>query len=231
MMMVRQTALLCFGVVVAVCAFATNAMAQVQSDLTLTAAEQTVTATFSRNTPCTPYTIDWGDGSETVESGEPGAMCIQVIDTVDAEHTYSDVGTYDVAVTVGDATVTETVTVPREAPEFDLDDVASITSEYVDPEPQMADEEYYIHTIMLDDGTAVTVQVAAFTTSELRAEAFAAAGYTGDVEKLLASADVSGEGDQLPPPGPPAEPERHLRLQLVEVLEELVQRLKQLLGR
>jgi PKD repeat protein len=220
----------CFGVA-ALSAFAASAAAQVQSDLVLTAAELTVTATFSRNTPCTPYTIDWGDGRETVESGDPDALCIQVIDTVAAEHTYADAGTYDVAVTVGDDTVTETVTVSREVPQFDLDDVASITSEYVDPEPQMADEEYYMHTLTLDDGTAVTVRVAAFTTPERRAEAFAAAGYTGDIEKLLAGTDVSSEADQVPPPSPPADPERHLRLQLIEVLEELVQRLQQLLAR
>lgn len=206
------------------------AAAQAHQDLTVSADGLTASVEFSRNTPCTGYTIDWSDGSERVIE-EQRAACIQVIDTVTVTHTYKTAGTYEVAVTVRDETVTEEVTVPQETTMFDLSDVASITSEYVDPEPMMADEEYYIHTITLNDGTEVVVEVAAFTMLEMRNQEFRAAGYTGDVEKLLARTDISSEEDQVPPPSSPAEPEWHIRLQLVEVLEELVQRLQQLRAR
>lgn len=78
---------------------------------------------------------------------------------------------------------------------FDLEDVSSITYEYVDPNEMMADEEYYIYTISLQSGEVVEFQVAAFTSATYRTTAFRNAGYVGDIDDLLDMAEEEEEDD------------------------------------
>lgn len=108
---------------------------------------------------------------------------------------------------------------------FGLADVASITSEWVDPNEMMADEEYYVYTITLESGEVVMLDVAAFTTLEWRNEAFVEAGYTGDVAALLKLTTESGAEE----PTEPTENQQLITLykELIGLLEQLLELLQQ----
>lgn len=183
MMVMFRTAV--FAIAVGFCLLTINsALAQVADELEVTIEDETATVTFTRGTPCTPYTLDWGDEEETVATSTTDA-CIQVTDEVTLEHRYDEVGTYTIELTIGDDSVTEEITIGAASEPFGLSDVQSITSRWVDPSQMMADEEYYIHTITLDSGEVVRVRAHGFTPVEFRDKAFKDAGYTGDVDDLL----------------------------------------------
>lgn len=195
--------------------------------------------TFTRSTPCAPYKIEWGDGT-TEDVPAIGDMCIQVLDTVNARHTYETDGSYEVTLTLNSGVYTVSAVVPTEVPEFSLSDVESIDAEWVDPSPMMADEEYYIYTIVLKDGTEVTAKVAGFTMIEWRDQAFLEAGYTGDVSALLELANDT-ETPTIPPVLEESEPEvpieeesttdaRELKLELLALLKKAVAQLTALLN-
>jgi len=77
---------------------------------------------------------------------------------------------------------------------FTIKDVKSVTKKYVDPNEQMADEEYTLYTITLKNGKEVKVKECGFCAPNGRDEAFKKAGYRGDVEALRKMAE--GENDE-----------------------------------
>jgi len=77
----------------------------------------TVTFSFVQSSPCSPYTLTWGDGSNSNYAGPPpNTACQAVIDyNAKATHTYTKAGTYTIRFQPqGMSAVTRTVTV-REA--------------------------------------------------------------------------------------------------------------------
>ena len=71
--------------------------------------ERRVRVRFDRPTPCSPYTIDWGDGNRTEVPGvgNQDIACSAVIDRVVATHQYSSTGRQEVTVTLNDSGVSE----------------------------------------------------------------------------------------------------------------------------
>jgi len=204
----------------------TPAEAQADQRLSASVNGMTVTASIERSTPCTGYTLSWGDGEELVIQ-EIDEVCIEVIVTEQQMHTYEEAGEYTITLTMNDTESTTTVEVPGEVIEFTIDDVVSISSEWVDPFEQMADEEYYLYSITLNDGTEVTVQTAGFTTIEYRDEQFINAGYTGDVSALIALADTDDAAEPDAPTAPvddasTEETRKGLYQQIVTLLQSLV---------
>ena len=193
-----------------------TAFAQESEDFKVSTNDMTVTVTFTRGTPCTPYELTWGDGEEDVLETIEEA-CIQVIDEKTIRHTYEEEGEYTVSLTLQGETHTEEVTVPGEALTFDLTDVTSITSKWVDPYEMMADEEYYVYTIELESGETVMVEAGGFTTVEYRNQQFADAGYTGDVDALLMKVDESTEEEDQAD-----DTTRSLQERLLALLQQLV---------
>lgn len=61
-----------------------------------------VTANFTVGSPCSPYTLTWGDGADDSYGGAPeGQSCIQVVTNSTKSHTYEDEGTYTVTFQTG----------------------------------------------------------------------------------------------------------------------------------
>lgn len=206
---------------------AQHTAAQTPGDLTVSTDGMTAVATFTRSTPCAPYTLEWGDGEED-GFAEESDFCIEVIDTQVVSHEYVNEGEYTVTLTLGERTVTTTVEVPGEVPAFMLEDVASITSEWVDPSVEMADEEYHLYTITLKRGEVIKVQVAGFTTAEMRNQRFVEAGFTGDVAELLAMIEEEEVVDDHERPTEPLQ-EAALYQELIDVLQRLIQAMTLLL--
>jgi|AntRauTorcE11897_2_1112592.scaffolds.fasta_scaffold08054_4 hypothetical protein len=198
--------------------------------LELTAKNMTATAYFVLGTPCTPYTLEWGDGTKDIQESDEDMMCIQVLDEVSLNHQYEEAGTYEVTLIMNKETFTNKITVPVGVTEFGLDDVASITAKWVDPNELMADEEYYVYTITLESGEVMVLEVAGFTTIEWRNEQFVEAGYTGEVDALLAMVEET-ESETTPETEEPAtDGLTSIYKELVSVLETLVEKLGQLLN-
>jgi PKD repeat protein len=150
----------------------------------------TAKASFSLSTPCVPFTLSWGDNvaESRQASKSPSQICAMVIDNVEVTHTYKKAGTYAVKLTVGNKSVTQNVTVSKASTaSYGLSDVKTVTSTYVDPIPNAADDEHTVYTITLKNGTKHEVKVG-FTTVEYRNKMFADTGYTGDVPALMALA-------------------------------------------
>lgn len=208
--------------------------AQEHEGLVLQTAGATVTAQFSRPTPCTPYTLNWGDGTQDAVTAE-AEICIQVIDDVALNHTYEEAGTYTIELVVSGATWSDEITIGEEDLEtepiapFTLTDVDTITYVWVDPNAMMADEEYYVYTITLKSGAVVTLEAGGFTTREHRNEQFTNAGYTGDVDALLELATEAPVEDDVPDSATPEAKLVDLYLKLKVLLEEMVSRLQSLL--
>ena len=206
-----------------------SALVMQQSELDVTVRGMTAQVFFTLNTPCTPYTLDWGDGEvKTVESQED-LVCIQVLQDVELEHTYEKPGDYNITFTQNDRTFSAQVSVPVEVREFGLDEVDTVTSKYVDPNKMLADEEYFIYTITLTDGEVVTVRAGGFTTKELIAQQFSEAGYTGDVEMLTAMAvQEPAENDPLPAPEEEIETQEKISLQkqIINLLNQIISLLR-----
>lgn len=204
------------------------AAAQSADSLSVNVNGMTVAVSFTRSTPCTPYELNWGDGNvDAVE--ETSDMCIQVIDEKILRHEYETAGTYTISLTLGGETHTQEVTVPGEELSFGVDDVSSVTSVWVDPYEMMADEEYYRYAITLEGGEEVVVEAAGFTTEEYRNEQFREAGYTGDVNELLAL--IEQEENPEPPVVSDPEPtgQRAIMLKLIETLEQLLEKMQALI--
>lgn len=70
---------------------------------------------------------------------------------------------------------------------YSIKDVKTVTSKYVDPIPNAADDEYTVYTITLKNGIKHEAKVG-FTTTEYRNKQFTNTGYTGDIDKLIALA-------------------------------------------
>jgi hypothetical protein len=66
---------------------------------------------FNTSTPCTAYTLSWGDGTSSVSGGSSGGVCAQVIDTKTFSHVYAAGGTYTVTLTRGNSTDSATVVI------------------------------------------------------------------------------------------------------------------------
>lgn len=146
-----------------------------------------IEVTFSRSTPCTPYTIDWGDGKIDTIGVPATGVCVQVINTVKATHIYETTGTFTVKVTTGNKSGTYEVKVTGIVPQaaYGLDDVKSVASKQVDPIPQAIDDEYTLFTVTLKDGTTREFK-RGWAPYETFEKAVRATGYTGDIAKLLA---------------------------------------------
>jgi hypothetical protein len=81
------------------------------------------------------------------------------------------------------------IAVQKVGKKFALTDVKSVTSTAVDPLPGAADDEYTKYTITLNDGRVITVKGhAGRGTVDMRESNFRKAGYTGDVDALIAKA-------------------------------------------
>lgn len=209
--------------------FVGTAAAQMPGDMDVSVNGMTVNASITRSTPCAPYTLEWGDGEEVVFA-EESDFCIEVIATETLQHEYDEAGEYTLTLTLGDNEFTTEVEVTGEEIVFDLADVETITSVWVDPSAQIADEEYYIYTITLTDGTEVKVRAAGFTTEEMRNQQFADAGFTGDVAQLLSMIEEELAEDELQTPvDSPAN--RAVYQELILVLQTLVEKLTLLLER
>jgi hypothetical protein len=72
---------------------------------------------------------------------------------------------------------------------FTITDVKLVTKKYVDPNKMMADEEYTLYTILLENGKEIKVKECGFCQD--RDAAFKKAGYKGDVDALRAKATSS----------------------------------------
>lgn len=214
--------------------FVSNAFAQPENNLSVSASGMTVTAQFTRPTPCTGYELAWGDGEEEVVEAAD-VLCIQVLDEKTLRHEYEEEGEYTVTLTLSGETYSEEVAVPAEAVAFDVDDVKTITATWIDPSEMMADEEYYVYTITLESDEVITVEAGGFTTTEYRDQQFAQAGYTGDVEALLDMVEYDSEDEtdtpeETPEVDTPAKPEREaIYQQLRTTLLALIARLQALL--
>lgn len=68
---------------------------------------------------------------------------------------------------------------------FDVDDIDSVTSQYVDPSPNMADEEYYLYVITLENGKVIKFKHAAFSAPGSLAQALERIGFAGDEDEFL----------------------------------------------
>lgn len=158
----------------------------------------TVTVTFTLGSPCSPYTIQWGDGEKTQQEADQDMACIQVTQELALQHTYTKAGTYDITLNYGGTTETRTVsvTVPVGTNTFTLEDVQSVTSRWVDPDEMMIDEEYTVYTVTLNDGSTVEINGGGFTTEEWRRQQFVDAGYTGDIDALIALAEAKDVASQ-----------------------------------
>ena len=76
------------------------------------AGSNTAVARFTLGSPCSPYTIDWGDGNAVAREGRNDLSCrLPVADSVEESHRYSRSGTYTVVVSSGASTERATVTV------------------------------------------------------------------------------------------------------------------------
>ena len=84
-----------------------SAYAQTNS-LSASTDDYTVELAFDRATPCTQYTVEWGDGTTSEAATDAADLCIQVIDTVNVEHEYEEEGTYDISVSTGNTAFTNT---------------------------------------------------------------------------------------------------------------------------
>jgi hypothetical protein len=197
------------------------------SELTVTSRSMTATAAFTLGTPCSPYTLDWGDGKLVKQIAEKDMMCIQILDDVTLTHTYEEPGDYVVSLTANGRTSTQTAVVPTEVREFALSEVVSVTSLWVDPSELMADEEYILYTITLNDGAVIVVKAGGFTTKEWIKEQFVEAGYTGDVETLTALAEPEVAEDSKPAP---EEAETAKKIELQKRIIELLKQIISLLG-
>jgi hypothetical protein len=89
------------------------------------------------------------------------------------------------------------------ASSYTLRDVKSVTSKYVDPIANAADDEYTLYTITLKNGTKHEVR-RGFAPAEVFEHAIEATGYTGDIQALLklvkGSDNTSGTNDESTDP-------------------------------
>lgn len=204
-----------------------TASAETSAGLSVSTNGMTATVSFTRPTPCSAYELDWGDSEEDVVEAID-EMCIQVIEEKTLRHTYDEEGAYTITLTQSGETWSDSITVPGEEVSFGLDDVVSMTAKWIDPYELMADEEYYIYTITLENGDEVVVEAGGFTTVEYRNEQFTNAGYTGDVDALLAL--VAYEDAEEEEPTPATEGDKvALYQELVTALKTLIERMEALL--
>lgn len=194
-----------------------------ESEAEISVNNMTAKATFTLSTPCAPYTLDWGDDEIVEQKTSEDMDCIQMIQELTLQHTYAQTGTYDVTLSYGGETEVHAVTVPGEPDTFDLADVQSVTSLWVDPNEMMADEEYTVYTVTLKDGSIVEINAGGFTTEEWRTQQFVEAGYTGDVSALIAMAEAAET------PAEPAEDQSPLRIKMQQRVIELLSQIIALL--
>jgi len=72
----------------------------------------TVAATFQLGSACSPYTLTWGDGTNSSHAPQEGLSCAQVVPPpTTIKHTYAKPGTYIVMFQQGTAGATATITV------------------------------------------------------------------------------------------------------------------------
>jgi hypothetical protein len=185
--------------------------------------------TFMLGTPCSPYVLDWGDGEKIEQEVSQDTMCIQVTQEITQRHTYEEEGVYEISLTYSGQNVIEEITVSTDVASFDLEYVVSVTSLWVDPNEMMADEEYTIYTITLEDGSVIKVNAGGFTTKEWRRQQFVEAGYTGDVDALIALAEPETDQDANPIPAPDGE-ETSILIKMQERIIELLNQLISLLN-
>jgi hypothetical protein len=198
---------------------ASPALASVDEAQTVVSASGMVaTATFTLGTPCSAYTLDWGDGETTEQETNEDVFCMQVTQELTLRHTYEDAGTYNVTLSHSGQTSTQELTVSVEKITFDLKDVQSVTSLWVDPNEMMADEEYTVYTITLTDDSVIKVNAGGFTTQEWRTQQFVEAGYTGDVAALIALAKTQE------PASDGAEIAEKIKMQehIIELLKQII---------
>ncbi len=75
--------------------------------------------------------------------------------------------------------------------QFSLEDIVSIESEWIDPNPDLADEEYTSYNVTLTDGEVVTFELYGMETQGSQEQRFQAAGYVGNIEAFFALASGS----------------------------------------
>lgn len=196
-----------------------------QSETAVSVSGMVATVTFTLGSPCSPYTLDWGDGEKFEQVTQKDMVCIQVLQEVTKRHVYDKKGTFEVVLTHSGMTVTKEITVPAEKNTFDLDDIRSVTSLWVDPNEMMADEEYTLYTITLKNNSVLEVNAGGFTTHEWRNQQFVEAGYTGDVPALMKLAESESEEGEAPTP---EEEAVHISLQerIIVLLNQIISFLK-----
>ncbi len=96
---------------------------------------------------------------------------------------------------------------------YELEDVESITSEYVDPIEMAMDDEYYIYVIVLKTGATHEAEAAEYTLLESRVMAIRNTGYVGDVDELLEMIEEVEEIEEI---------EEVVEVEEVEEVEEVV---------
>lgn len=153
---------------------------------TVTASGLTVTSSFQRSTPCTPFTIAWGDGkSDVVKS--TAEVCTQNVVTQKNTHVYAAAGTYKVSLTVGGQTYTKEVKVAAAVvAKYALTDVLRVVK--VNVTSTALDGGYTRYIVTLKNGTKREVKVYGLSLHEMVVKDFRATGYTGDVPALMAKA-------------------------------------------
>lgn len=201
-----------------------------QAKMNTAVVEMTATVEFTLGSPCSPYTLDWGDGEKVSQEPQEDVMCIQVLQDMSLEHTYEEEGTYTIVLTHSGMTNSRKIDVPVTVTNFGLDDIQTVTSLWVDPNEMMADEEYTIYTITLKDDTVVEVNAGGFTTQEWRDQQFVDAGYIGDVSALMALAvpteEEEKEDEEVSTPEEDEVERKNLQTKIVELLNKLISLLR-----
>lgn len=73
--------------------------------------------------------------------------------------------------------------------EYTISDINSISARYVDPDSRMADEEYYVYKVNLNNGETRTVTLPAFAPIGSNMERLAKSGYRGSALAFMALAE------------------------------------------
>jgi len=154
------------------------------------------------NSSCMAFkfgTLDWGDDSSRNING---TLCNDRWATYTFTHTYEQAGTYTIVLkdAGGASIVKKTVTVSEDGDDdgddacdscdvhYFIRDVDIITKRDVDPNPDLADDEFTRYVITLEDGTIHVVKTFGNMQKEDFDDLFFATGYIGSVADLIALA-------------------------------------------
>ena len=124
-----------------------------------TVAGLTLDVVFLRATPCTPYTVRWGDGERTIAEGADGeADCGRSTVFEFVTHTYTQPGVYEVSIEHAETETTEEVFVLGPLETISLDDITDISAE-LEKSTHIGQPDTYEYSVTLSSGERYTMVV------------------------------------------------------------------------